>query len=169
MNFYRRIFLDTRRRRASLLLLDIRFAPSWRPRRGPRHQETDGRWPSTILAVEFTRVSDDAVSVTQGSWWVQPARGTRRQVCRTSIASSIESPVSPRASRSKRGTCGTWKNREGKRFSMKQGSKWKCSDVSDILNRTNLPFLSRHVDADRVKGRFHVWFYHRCEITKNKS
>lgn len=32
-----------------------------------------------------------------------------------------------------------------------------------------VPFLSRHVDADRVKGRFHVGFDHRCEITKNKS
>lgn len=44
-------------------------------------------------------------------------------------------------------------------------------NISDniILFQQDSPFLPRHVDADRVKRRFHVGFYYRGEVTKDKS
>lgn len=50
--------------------------------------------------------------VTRGSWWAPPVRGTKRRVCRASTASSAGLPVSPKASHSRKGTCGTWKQKE---------------------------------------------------------
>jgi len=43
----------------------------------------------------------------------------------------------------------------------------KVGDSNEDM-KIHLPFFPRYIDADSIKGRFHIGLYYRSEITKNK-